>query len=185
MCMKSLKFRYIAGDKIFTPFHLEYKDIDITSDLLASLGKLFPIKSTFFQQKNPDIFSVSLLPDAPYGPGIEALIELLFPDFSRALAEVNEFFGLPRMSLLSQDHRFNNPEVEWSPHIRGWHEVSSIPPPFTNSTMRASSFRYLSMSTRYFVSTFPKGFLFTIFYSFCKQNIISNFIRTAPHFIRF
>lgn len=124
--MKRLWYNYVAGDRILAPFKIDQRSIKLSHDLSASLAKLFPIKATFFFQKNPGIFSISLLPDAPYGPAIETLIEFFFSDFHSALGELKEFFELAQIELISLDKHFNESGVKWSPYRSKRHETGIL-----------------------------------------------------------
>jgi len=124
--MKRFQYHYIAGGKILTPFNLAYEKIRLHNDLLTSLTKLFPLKSIFYLQKNPGIFAISLLPDAPYGPESDALIDFLFPDFNKALLEVRNFFGLKAVEIISPDKRSSDGAIKWSKNFTRRHEAGII-----------------------------------------------------------
>jgi ferredoxin len=124
--MKRLSYNYLAGDRILAPFSIDQRAITLSQDLPASLAKLFPIKAVFFSQKDPGIFSVSLVPNTPYGPAIDILIDFFFSDFHRALAEVKDFFGLQRIELISPDNRFKDREEKWSSYITKRHETGIL-----------------------------------------------------------
>lgn len=124
--MKRFQYQYIAGGKILTPFNLTHEKIRLHNDLLTSLTNLFPDKSIFYLQKNPGIFGVSLLPDAPYGPEPDALINFLFPDFHKALVDVRTFFGLNTIEIISPDKRFTTGTITWSKNFTRRHETGII-----------------------------------------------------------
>ena len=99
--MKRISYHYTPIKQILTPFDLEYERISLSNDLQKSLATLFPLKSIFFLQKNPGIFSISFLADAPYGPDMNTLIDFLFTDLNKAFSKVKDFFRL------KEEHRVN------------------------------------------------------------------------------
>ncbi|MGA1868412.1 MAG: 4Fe-4S dicluster domain-containing protein [bacterium] len=120
--MKRFPYNCIPIKQILSPFNLDYKRVSLSDNLSISIASLFPIKSIFFLQKNPAIFSVSLLPDAPYGPDTDTLIDFLFNDFTKALSEVKAFFRLKEIEIISPDERFKDTGGRWSRKMSPRHE---------------------------------------------------------------
>jgi ferredoxin len=122
IAVKRIPYHFTKIEQILTPFDLKYEQISLSNDLQISLANLFPVKSIFYFQKNPGIFSVSFLPDAPYGPDANTLTDFLFTDLNKALSDVKDFFKLKEIEIISQDDHLKEYRVKWSRKISKRHE---------------------------------------------------------------
>jgi ferredoxin len=120
--VKKIPYHYTPIKQILTPFDFEYEQISLSNDLQISLANLFPIKSIFYLQKNPGIFSVSFLPDAPYGPDINTLIDFLFTDLNKAFLKVKDFFRLKEIEIINPNEKLKGKGIKWSRKISKRHE---------------------------------------------------------------
>ena len=98
--MKQLKYDFLPVKKIIVPFPIESESLKKQPDLRAYYKYFFPYKAEFLSNKNPLIIAISLLPEAPFGPDPEVLLDFLFKDFKKAILKVLHTFSLEQLQII-------------------------------------------------------------------------------------
>ena len=108
-----LRYRYIAGKKLLTPFEAGSARWETEPDLRACAASLFPHKSGLFKERDPGILAVRCIPRVPFGPDAALLLDNLFGDFRQAVIDVREKLGLRKIVIagLEKKRRFRETGV--------------------------------------------------------------------------
>lgn len=111
-----LRYKYLAGKKLLTPFQAGSTPWEAGSDLIACSASLFPHKSGLFKERDPGILVVRCIPRAPFGPDTTLLLDSLFKNFRQAVTDVRDKLGLRKIVIagLEKKRRFRETAVSFT-----------------------------------------------------------------------